>query len=58
MTFCLKNLIWFLSGVNKGNNAAENTLYSGTIGAAIEGGFGRYNPQLPFRNFTDLETLI
>lgn len=26
-----------LSGVNKGNNAAENTLYSGTIGAAIEG---------------------
>lgn len=25
-----------LSGVNKGNNAAENTLYSGTIGAAIE----------------------
>jgi 5'-nucleotidase len=26
-----------LSGVNRGNNAAENTLYSGTIGAAIEG---------------------
>ena len=26
-----------LSGVNKGNNSAENTLYSGTIGAAIEG---------------------
>jgi 5'-nucleotidase len=26
-----------LSGVNKGNNAAENTLYSGTIGACIEG---------------------
>lgn len=26
-----------LSGVNKGNNAAENTLYSGTIGATIEG---------------------
>lgn len=26
-----------LSGVNKGNNAAENTLYSGTIGAAMEG---------------------
>ncbi len=25
-----------LSGVNKGNNSAENTLYSGTIGAAIE----------------------
>lgn len=25
-----------LSGVNKGNNAAENTLYSGTIGATIE----------------------
>jgi 5'-nucleotidase len=25
-----------LSGVNRGNNAAENTLYSGTIGAAIE----------------------
>ncbi|MCK0094836.1 5'/3'-nucleotidase SurE [Yoonia sp. F2084L] len=29
------NLI--LSGVNRGNNAAENTLYSGTIGACIEG---------------------
>lgn len=29
------NLI--LSGVNKGNNAADNTLYSGTIGAIIEG---------------------
>lgn len=26
-----------LSGVNRGNNAAENTLYSGTIGAVIEG---------------------
>ncbi len=26
-----------LSGVNRGNNSAENTLYSGTIGAAIEG---------------------
>lgn len=26
-----------LSGVNKGNNSAENVLYSGTIGAAIEG---------------------
>lgn len=25
-----------LSGVNRGNNAAENVLYSGTIGAAIE----------------------
>jgi 5'-nucleotidase len=25
-----------LSGVNRGNNAAENTLYSGTIGAALE----------------------
>ncbi len=25
-----------LSGVNKGNNAGENTLYSGTIGAALE----------------------
>ncbi len=25
-----------LSGVNKGNNAAENTLYSGTIGAVME----------------------
>ena len=25
-----------LSGVNRGNNAAENTLYSGTIGAIIE----------------------
>ena len=26
-----------LSGVNRGNNAAENTLYSGTIGGAMEG---------------------
>lgn len=25
-----------LSGVNRGNNAAENTLYSGTVGATIE----------------------
>ncbi len=26
-----------LSGVNRGNNAGENTVYSGTIGAAMEG---------------------
>jgi len=26
-----------LSGVNRGNNSAENTLYSGTIGGALEG---------------------
>ncbi|NRB02028.1 MAG: 5'/3'-nucleotidase SurE [Rhodobacteraceae bacterium] len=26
-----------LSGVNRGNNSAENSLYSGTLGAAIEG---------------------
>ena len=26
-----------LSGVNAGNNAAQNVLYSGTVGAAIEG---------------------
>ena len=26
-----------LSGVNRGNNAGENTFYSGTLGAAIEG---------------------
>lgn len=26
-----------LSGVNRGNNSGENTMYSGTIGAAIEG---------------------
>ncbi|GLQ34740.1 5'-nucleotidase SurE [Amylibacter marinus] len=25
-----------LSGVNKGNNAAQNTLYSGTVGASLE----------------------
>ncbi|MEM1302959.1 MAG: 5'/3'-nucleotidase SurE [Pseudomonadota bacterium] len=30
-----------LSGVNRGNNSAENTLYSGTIGAAIEGALQR-----------------
>ncbi len=29
------NLI--LSGVNRGNNSAENALYSGTLGAALEG---------------------
>jgi len=34
MTSCPPDLI--LSGVNRGNNAAENVLYSGTIGAAIE----------------------
>jgi 5'-nucleotidase len=32
-----------LSGVNRGNNAAENTLYSGTIGAAIEAALQGYN---------------
>ncbi len=48
-----------LSGVNRGNNAAENTLYSGTIGAAMEAAlqgipaialsqyFGTENAQLP-----------
>ncbi len=30
-----------LSGVNRGNNAAENTLYSGTIGAAMEAALQR-----------------
>ncbi len=30
-----------LSGVNKGNNAAENTLYSGTVGAVIEAAMHR-----------------
>ena len=25
-----------ISGINRGNNSAENTLYSGTVGAAIE----------------------
>ena len=30
-----------LSGVNMGNNSAENTMYSGTIGAAIEGALQR-----------------
>ncbi|WP_147124571.1 5'/3'-nucleotidase SurE [Shimia ponticola] len=30
-----------LSGVNRGNNSAENTLYSGTIGATIEGALQR-----------------
>jgi len=32
-----------LSGVNRGNNSAENTLYSGTIGAAIEGALQGFN---------------
>ncbi|ROT96120.1 5'/3'-nucleotidase SurE [Histidinibacterium lentulum] len=30
-----------LSGVNRGNNAAENALYSGTIGGAMEGALQR-----------------
>lgn len=34
MKDCPPDLV--LSGVNRGNNAAENTLYSGTIGAVIE----------------------
>ena len=53
-----------LSGVNRGNNAAENVLYSGTIGGAMEAAlqgvpaialsqfFGPKNPQLadPFES--------
>jgi 5'/3'-nucleotidase len=31
-----------LSGVNRGNNSAENTLYSGTIGAVIEAALHGY----------------
>ncbi|SEM50083.1 5'-nucleotidase /3'-nucleotidase /exopolyphosphatase [Loktanella fryxellensis] len=31
-----------LSGVNRGNNAAENVVYSGTIGAAMEGALQGY----------------
>ncbi|MEM6389223.1 MAG: 5'/3'-nucleotidase SurE [Pseudomonadota bacterium] len=31
-----------LSGVNRGNNSAENVLYSGTIGAAMEGALQGY----------------
>ncbi|MEM1387177.1 MAG: 5'/3'-nucleotidase SurE [Pseudomonadota bacterium] len=31
-----------LSGVNRGNNAAENTLYSGTVGACIEAALQGY----------------
>jgi len=34
MTQCPPDLV--LSGVNRGNNAAENTLYSGTVGGAME----------------------
>lgn len=34
MKDCPPDLV--LSGVNRGNNAAENTLYSGTIGGAME----------------------
>jgi 5'-nucleotidase len=33
-----------LSGVNRGNNSAENVLYSGTIGAALEGHCKASNP--------------
>lgn len=32
-----------LSGVNRGNNAGENTLYSGTIGACIEAALQGFN---------------
>lgn len=32
-----------LSGVNRGNNAGENTLYSGTIGACMEAALQGYN---------------
>ncbi len=35
-----------LSGINHGSNAAINTLYSGTMGAAIEGSF--YAPAIGF----------
>ena len=34
MSDALPDLV--LSGVNRGNNSAENTLYSGTIGGAME----------------------
>lgn len=40
MTDCPPDLI--LSGVNRGNNSAENTLYSGTIGAALEAALQGY----------------
>ncbi len=39
-----------LSGVNRGNNAAENTLYSGTIGAAMEGALQGY-PSIALSQF-------
>ncbi len=39
-----------LSGVNRGNNAAENTLYSGTIGAAMEGALQGY-PSIAMSQF-------
>ena len=32
-----------LSGVNRGNNSAENALYSGTLGAAMEGALQGFN---------------
>lgn len=32
-----------LSGVNKGNNAAQNTLYSGTVGATLEAAMQGFN---------------
>jgi len=34
---------FILSGVNRGNNAGENTLYSGTIGACMEAALQGYN---------------
>lgn len=39
-----------LSGVNRGNNAAENTLYSGTIGGAMEAALQGY-PALALSQF-------
>ena len=39
-----------LSGVNRGNNSAENAMYSGTIGAAMEGALQRV-PAIALRQY-------
>ncbi len=41
-----ENVDLMLSGINHGSNAAVNVLYSGTMGAAIEGSF--YAPSIGF----------
>jgi 5'-nucleotidase len=45
-----------LSGVNRGNNAAENVLYSGTVGGAMEAALQGL-PAIALSQFIGPETL-